>query len=317
MVRTFLQKSALLPIAALIAIGFSACIKTEIIPEQLDPMLELPEKNLNLIVGETGQLTAIYIDELLVDRSDLVQWSAAANPAFTITENGLVTAIEAGQAWAIATAPEGLRDSVLVTVVSGSNDVASVTILNPPMMLTVGESAQLEVEIKDGSGAIVSGGSINWASSNTNAIEVNALGTATAVGAGDAQITASVDGISSLPVAIQALPQGGLSRSGQFSGNSGYSVQGTATLTQEGGSLTLEFGSDFSASNGPGLAVYLAKLPSGGLSSQNSVKLGSLQSTSGMQTYSVPGGVSLSEYDYAVIYCEPFNVRFGTAMFNN
>lgn len=65
--------------------------------------------------------------------------------------------------------------------------------------------------------------------------------------------------------------------------------------------------------NGPMLGVYLAKTASGALNSQNSLKLDNLKSNNGMQTYPVPAGVGLQDYGYVVIYCIPFNVRFGTA----
>ncbi|MBK7939053.1 MAG: DM13 domain-containing protein [Lewinellaceae bacterium] len=96
----------------------------------------------------------------------------------------------------------------------------------------------------------------------------------------------------------------------------GYSVKGTATLQQSGLNLTLQLGGDFAASNGPMLGVYLAKTASGGLNAQNSLQLALLSANAGAQEYSVPAGTWLHDYDYVVIYCIPFNVRFGTAKLN-
>jgi hypothetical protein len=87
-------------------------------------------------------------------------------------------------------------------------------------------------------------------------------------------------------------------------------------LQQVGPDVRLVFGADFQASNGPQLGVYLAKTASGSLNSSNSLKLSNLLSNSGTQSYNVPAGVGLNDYNYVVIYCIPFTVRFGTAQFN-
>ncbi len=43
------------------------------------------------------------------------------------------------------------------------------------------------------------------------------------------------------------------------------------------------------------------------------VNLGELKSTSGAQTYAIPASVDPADFDYVIIYCQPFGVPFGTA----
>lgn len=292
----------------------AACVQTEIIPEMLEPELSVSPATISLSPGAVATLTVTYTDELGDDHPELVQWQSAKPLIAEVNNTGLVTANAPGQTWVVARAPNNLTDSVLVTVVQNNNGVARVEIDNAPATLDAGASATLQARAYNMANQELGGQTFVWTSTNSSVLNVDVNGKITGLSAGTAAITAAAAGVKSLPVEIQVLPEGGLSRSGQFSGNSGYSVKGTATLQQNGNELTLTLGSDFMSGNGPMLGVYLAKTASGGLNSQNSLKLDNLKSNSGMQVYPVPAGVGLQDYGYVVIYCIPFNVRFGTAM---
>ncbi|MCK6690920.1 MAG: DM13 domain-containing protein [Thermoanaerobaculia bacterium] len=290
----------------------AACIKTEIIPEVLEPELSVSPAAVSLLPGGTATLNAVYTDSEGQPRPELIFYYSAGPAVAEVSSAGVVTAKAPGQTWIVATAA-GLADSVLVTVASDNNAVARVEITGAPASLNTGATVQLQARAYNMNNQELNGQTFTWASSNGAVLSVDANGKITGGNSGTAAITATAAGIQSLPVTIQVLPAGGLSRSGQFSGNSGYTVSGTATLQQTGNELTLTLGSNFSSGNGPMLGVYLAKNASGGLNTQNSLKLDNLKSNSGMQTYPVPAGVGLQDYDYVVIYCIPFNVRFGTA----
>ncbi len=137
---------------------------------------------------------------------------------------------------------------------------------------------------------------------------------ASALAAGTAQITATVENIASLPVNMEVTSNtSATQRSGTFRGNSSYNVSGTAVLQQQGNNLKLIFEDNFRSSNGPQLGVFLAKNAPGVLTASNSVSLGALKSNAGKQEYNVPAGVKLSDYDFVVVYCIPFNIAFGYA----
>ncbi len=301
----------------LAALAFAACVKTEIIPEVLEPKLTLEPSSVSLEPGQTRQLDGAYTDEAGEDQSALIQWNTSAPAVASVASGGLVSAQAPGQAWVVAASPGGLADSVLVTVTDNSNAVAKVVVTTTQTVLEAGATRQLTAKAYNAANQELPAPVVNWTSSNLSVLTISASGIATGQNAGTSAVTASVDGVKSLPVTFQVTPVGGASRTGTFSGNMGYSVAGTATLQQSGASLKLVLGSNFQSSNGPQLGVYLAKTASGGLNSQNSLKLANLLSNSGMQEYNVPAGVGLSDYDYVVIYCTPFNVRFGTAQLNN
>lgn len=305
----------LLSLLAVLALG--ACVKTEIIPETLEPALRVEPAAISLSIGQTRQLSGTYINELGENQSALVEWHSSAPAVASVSAAGLVTAVAAGQAWAIATAPGGLADSVLVTVAVNNNSVAKVVITTAQTSLGVGANLQLSAKAYNAANQELPSPNVNWTSANLAVLTVSASGIATGKSEGTSAVTASVNGVKSLPVTFQVTPAGGASRSGTFSGNMGYSVKGTATLQQTGAGLRLLLGSDFQSSNGPQLGVYLAKTASGSLNSQNSLKLANLLSNSGAQEYAVPAGVGLTDFNYVVIYCIPFNVRFGTAQLNN
>ena len=46
----------------------------------------------------------------------------------------------------------------------------------------------------------------------------------------------------------------------------------------------------------------------------NSISLGDIKSSSGSQTYTVPGNVRFGDYNWVIIHCVAFNVTFGSAL---
>src|SRR5207249_4841088 len=73
---------------------------------------------------------------------------------------------------------------------------------------------------------------------------------------------------------------------------------------------------NLNTSNGPDLHVYLSEVPAGPdlhAYGERSVDLGKLKGNIGNQNYLLPGGVDLSKYRSAVIWCKRFAVGFGVA----
>lgn len=100
-----------------------------------------------------------------------------------------------------------------------------------------------------------------------------------------------------------------LLRQGSFTSSGSYTVTGTAAIYQDGnGNRTLVL-DNFSSSNGPDLRVYLATT----VQATSFVNLGFLKSTSGRQTYAIPAGTNVAEMRFALVWCQRFSVRFGSA----
>ena len=88
----------------------------------------------------------------------------------------------------------------------------------------------------------------------------------------------------------------------------GHSVSGTAALFDSVGKKILLL-DPFSSQNGPDLKVYLSK----DQNASSYISLGKLKSTSGKQSYEVPGNPVVTDYNYVLIWCEQFSVVFGRA----
>lgn len=103
-------------------------------------------------------------------------------------------------------------------------------------------------------------------------------------------------------------------RQGEFEGADDFHFgNGNALLIEsEPGEYILRF-EEFSVRNGPGLVVYLSPNPSG--YDDAALNLGELKGTNGAFNYDIPAGTDISQYQSAIVWCEPFSVLFATATF--
>ena len=298
---------------SLILLALAGCIGTDFVDEPLGPVpsrLELSLTSLSLLEGESQQLSAQVIAS---DDSPLdvpVSWSSRNPAVATVDPTGLLMAVATGQVW-IDVATQTLEDSLLVTVSVDPEALASITIITSETNLSIADTLQLEVELRNANGAVVTDKVITWESTDPDICSVDDNGQVIALANGVTQITASSEGISSLPIPFMV---GGdsLSRSGTFRSLNGYTVEGTAILERSAEQAVLRFDSDFRAQNGPGLFVYLSPNPT---NVNGGVSLGSLKAQSGTQTYDIPDNVNPDNFDHVLVYCQPFRVPFGTAAF--
>ncbi|MCY1376496.1 Electron transfer DM13 [compost metagenome] len=103
-----------------------------------------------------------------------------------------------------------------------------------------------------------------------------------------------------------------------------HGTSGTATVYRRSdGSRYLRI-VDLDTSNGPDLHVWLSDRPSGGdcrgcrdswgiYDDGDYVRLGELKGNQGSQNYEIPASADLSAMRSVVIWCDRFNVAFGTA----
>ena len=88
----------------------------------------------------------------------------------------------------------------------------------------------------------------------------------------------------------------------------GHTVSGTVTIYKSASSKTVVL-DPFSSQNGPDLKVYLSK----DINASSYISLGALKSTSGKQSYEIPGNQDVTDYNYVMVWCEQFTVVFGRA----
>lgn len=158
-----------------------------------------------VITGGAVQFTATVYDanqNALTDRS--ITWSSSNEAVARVNSSGVATAVAEGVATITATS-EVRSDAATLTV--SSAPVATVEITPNPLVMSVGQSGQLTATPRDAGGTALSGRTATWSSSNTNVVNVTDLGVVTAVSAGTAIVTATIEGRSgSASVTVTSVP---------------------------------------------------------------------------------------------------------------
>lgn len=191
-----------------------------------------------------------------------------------------------------------------------------VTISEAVDSLRIGDTFQFAASHFDDFG-LKTDQTILWGSTDPAVISIDAEGLATALTEGDIYIRAWVgDAADSVKVnSGETTSLMSSTRNGSLQGNSSYTVIGDFNLTDVGDHLELTFESNFRASNGPGLFVYLSNSSS---NVTGGIEVGQLMSNSGDQTYVISkDDAQLNTYSHVIIYCKPFGVIFGFGAFNN
>ena len=172
-----MKKARLISWIIAIVVSLMACTKDD---DTGVTGISMNKKDLSLIVGETQQLTATVTPENTVH----VEWSSSDTKIVTVNEAGLVTAVAVGKA-VITASVEGFSADCQVTV--SDVPVESVTLYTTERLLNYGESFELKATVLPENAPQ----SILWTSSDEKVATVDEKGVITAVGYGEATITAT------------------------------------------------------------------------------------------------------------------------------
>lgn len=149
--------------------------------------LSLSTPPTTMISGETFQasVTGLYTDDSSFDLSSDAGWSSSDTNILTVSDSGLITAINAGST-TITAAFSGESASFSINVIALSSIAMSII----PDDLEVGDSVQLSANgtYTDSSSEDISNDVI-WASSNNTAISISATGLLSVNTAGSATIS--------------------------------------------------------------------------------------------------------------------------------
>ena len=149
----------------------------------------------SLGVGLTAQLGAVARDDSGNDLPGrLVTWSTNAPGVATVSATGVVTAIAAGNAVVTATSERRSASAAVEVTPAGAGIVDRVELDAAAIALEEGDLQQLTATAKDVNGNVIAGRFVRWTSSDDGVLSVSATGVVTAVRAGQAIVTARVDG---------------------------------------------------------------------------------------------------------------------------
>lgn len=211
--------------------------------------VRLSSTHRSMLVGEVAQLTAEALDaggHVLSGRP--ITWTTSDASIATVTAGGLVTAVAVGGAIITATS-EGKTAvaSITVSVVA----VAGITISPASSDLFVGQTTQLTAQLRDASGATLTGRAIIWSTNKATVATVTSQGLVTAVAQGTATITATSEGKSaSATVNVSPQPVSAVILSpGQVTITVGQSTQLTVLVTDAQGQVLTGRTITYSSSN--------------------------------------------------------------------
>lgn len=156
---------------------------------------------------------------------------------------------------------------------------------------------------------------VEWSSSNSNVLTVNASGLVSAIGPGSATITVEYDdpeGLLSDAISItvgeETVVVTNQSAMGTIQTTSTYALSGDFEFRETDTGVDLEFAENYSASTAlPGLFVYLSNNRN---SIANAFEIGAVQVFNGAHNYSIDN-IGFNDYQFIVYFCKPFNVKVG------
>ena len=155
-------------------------------------LVVLAPQVVDLEVNQTRQLTVTTSDANGQALSGRVVTFTTSNASIaTVNGNGLIAAISLGSA-TITAESEGKRGTTTVNV--NSARVSSITFTPPsPQTLLRGQTLQVTATPRDGQGNIMNR-PVTWSTSNNAVATVSGTGLISAVGVGQAQVTATAEG---------------------------------------------------------------------------------------------------------------------------
>lgn len=176
-----------------------------------------------------------------------------------------------------------------------------------------GEEYQFEASFFNNVGAETET-TIEWSSSDESIITIDQTGLAKAIESGMANIYASVDLTEKIIRDTISIVVGEntvvsiASRSGTIEASSFYTLEGSFTMTEEDGTVTIAFSDDYEASEAlPGLYVYLTNNPN---TVSDALEIGKVAVFKGEHTYELEG-LDINEYNHLLYWCKPFRVKVG------
>lgn len=173
----------------------------------------------SIITGANQQMSAngSYSNGANQSVTNSASWSVDDTSIASISSSGMLSGLNAGSV--VVTATEAGVSGTATVTIAGISSV-SVTPVNPTIL--VGNTTQMTANANYSNGTVTNVSSTaTWSSSDTNVATVSSAGVITAVGAGTATITVTVDGVTStFTVTITAPLGGSLQFSEIGSGNS-------------------------------------------------------------------------------------------------
>lgn len=289
------------------------CIGTDLFDDPVGNVkFEIQPERIAVLAGSSEMAEANYYNTFGVEESVPILWTITPNTIAGVNGNGLVSGKTRGQALLFASYASA-KDSIRVTVVQDETEVAYVDISASKTSLSIGESLPVMSVTKNINKSEITGGAVQWFSTDVAVVTIDAMGTMTGVGRGTANVYAVIDGVYSNELEVST---GENVRMGMFQSANGYDASGTVTLENIGGSLILNLSDDFMTDFALGTFIYLANNNTSGTTIRNEgIELGEI-TTNGSHTFNVTANfpdATFTQFQYVIVLCKPASIPFGFA----
>ena len=141
--------------------------------------------SISVYAGETCRMGVTCTPENAINS---VSWSSSDNNVATVDSSGLITGVSGGKCTVTVTSPQGGKATFTVNVLTYKVAVTGVTLNYTEKALTVGDDCAFTATVSPSNATEKE---ITWASTDETVAKVSSTGTVTAVGAGQAMISAS------------------------------------------------------------------------------------------------------------------------------
>jgi len=302
-------------VSFLLILFFSGCIGTDEVDDPIvGARIEIDREQVPLLVGDSTTVTATYFNQYGVRENVQLLWSSSNESVATIDLAGLVIGQAVGQANLVASYGNTESPDILITVVESLLDVASVTLSSPQgNQISVGQEVQLDVEVMNLNGDILTGLDVNFSALDPEYLSVDDEGKITGISNGLGRVVAEVEGVVSNTLNIQV---GTTSRTGNFSGANGYDASGsTELLLADNGDLMLSLSSDFDTDFALGTYIYLSNSTSGSVTRNEGLEIQEITSGGAylFNVTDVDPSVGIDDFEYVIVLCKPAAISFGIA----
>lgn len=179
----------------------TASVSVSVIPTLAETITVIPSQ-ISLRVGQTSELAATVIPETTTDKS--IRWSSSDTDIVAVLEDGQIKALSLGEVIIRATAVDGSDVYGECKVIVEPTPVTAVSIVyDGSKSLYVGDSAQLSIEVTPDD---ATDKTIRWQVQNANVLSVDENGLLTAVGLGEAWVSATAASGVSHYMVFQVVP---------------------------------------------------------------------------------------------------------------
>src|SRR5690348_4558368 len=157
-----------------------------------------------LDVGESRNLAASITATAC--GTPTASWQSSQPDVIEVSNTGEIRALKAGGPVVVSATYNGMSGAASFTVRNPAAPVATVTISPASVSLLVGGTATLAAQLRDAQGNTLTGRAVAWSTSNANVASVSQDGTVTALAVGQAEISATSEGVRGIAAVVVTAP---------------------------------------------------------------------------------------------------------------